>query len=92
MSQLGRGQALGQAGDAATRRALEAHLVACVHRSLEDAIFSNAIFLCERLVAEFRSEVRRQPELRSARGRAERWTRAHGERARARLGGPRPLL
>lgn len=37
--------------------AMESHLVACVQQSLGLYLFENAIFLCERLVAEFHSEV-----------------------------------
>ena len=35
---------------------LESHLVACVQEHLALFLFDNAIFLCERLVAEFPSE------------------------------------
>ena len=38
--------------------ALETHLVACVQHSLGVYLFDNACFLCERLVAQFPSEVR----------------------------------
>ena len=38
--------------------ALEEHLVACVQHSLGVYLFDNACFLCERLVAQFPSEVR----------------------------------
>ncbi len=40
--------------------ALEAHLVACVQHSLGLYLFDNACFMCERLVAQFPSEVRRK--------------------------------
>lgn len=40
-------------GDAAVER----HLIACVNESLSLYLMSNARFMCERLVAEFPSEV-----------------------------------
>ena len=40
-------------GDAA----VECHMVACVNESLSLYLMSNARFMCERLVAEFPSEV-----------------------------------
>ncbi len=40
-------------GDAAVER----HMVACVNESLSLYLMSNARFMCERLVAEFPSEV-----------------------------------
>ena len=41
----------------APERAMEAHLIACVQSSLGLYLFDNACFLCERLVAQFPSEV-----------------------------------
>lgn len=41
-------------GDAAVER----HMIACVNESLSLYLMSNARFMCERLVAEFPSEVR----------------------------------
>ena len=43
----------------ASGRAMEDQLVACVHSSLGLYLYDNACFLCERLVAQFPSEVRR---------------------------------
>ena len=40
-------------GDAAVER----HMIACVNESLSLYLMSNARFMCERLVAEFPSEV-----------------------------------
>lgn len=40
-------------GDAAVER----HMIACVNESLSLYLLSNARFMCERLVAEFPSEV-----------------------------------
>ena len=37
--------------------AMEEHMVACVQHSLSLYLFDNACFLCERLVAQFPSEV-----------------------------------
>ena len=42
----------------ASGRALEDQLVACVHSSLGLYLYDNSCFLCERLVAQFPSEVR----------------------------------
>ena len=38
--------------------AAEAQLVACVRQSLDAFLHQNAIFMCERLYAEFHTEVR----------------------------------
>ena len=37
--------------------AVERHMIACVHESLSLYLLGNARFMCERLVAEFPSEV-----------------------------------
>ena len=37
--------------------AVESHMIACVNESLSLYLMSNARFMCERLVAEFPSEV-----------------------------------
>ena len=37
--------------------AVEQHMIACVHQSLSLYLMDNARFMCERLVAEFPSEV-----------------------------------
>ena len=51
-------------GDAAVER----HMIACVNESLSLYLMSNARFMCERLVAEFPSEVQQaQPCMASAR-------------------------
>lgn len=39
--------------------AMEAQLAACVRQSLEAFLYQNAVFMCERLYAEFHTEVRR---------------------------------
>ena len=38
------------------RHPLEAHLIACVQENLSLCLYENAVFLCERLVAEFATE------------------------------------
>ena len=38
--------------------AIERHMIACVNESLSLYLMSNARFMCERLVAEFPSEVK----------------------------------
>ena len=38
-------------------QAMEAHLVACINKSLAAFLYDNACFLCERLVAQDHSPV-----------------------------------
>lgn len=38
--------------------ATEAQLAACVRQSLDAFLYQNAVFMCERLYAEFHTEVR----------------------------------